>query len=356
MRRRRVLRSLPLTLGALALGTAFISGGFWLASPSLMAQAEEDIRYFRIGTGATSGNYFAIGGVIANVISNPPGSRPCDRGGNCGVPGLIAVAQTTHGSVDNIAGIANRTLESGLSQSDIAYWAYTGTGNYAGEKAHDDLRAIANLYQESLHIVVRGDSAIQSIADLRGKRVSYGERGSGTRATARVVLDAYGIGTKRVKGAELAIGPATEGLRNGTLDAIVFVGGAPVPALIELARTVPLRLLPVDGDKAETLRRNNPFLTIDLFPAGSYGDNPNLITVGVGTYWLVSAELDEQLVYDITQALWHPSNRKQLDEGSPLGQRIRMENARVGLPIPLHPGAALYYAEARDRPSPQPAP
>ncbi|MGH6960177.1 MAG: TAXI family TRAP transporter solute-binding subunit, partial [Dongiaceae bacterium] len=297
-------------LGALGVGTLLAGASVRLASPSLLAQTEDEIRYFRIGTGATSGSYFAIGGVIANVISNPPGSRPCDRGGNCGVPGLIAVAQTTQGSVDNIDGLAKHTLESGLSQSDIAYWAYSGTGNYAGEKPHDTLSAIANLYQESLHIFVRSNSDIASIADLKGKRVSYGERGSGTRATARAVLEAYGLGAKQVKGAELAIGPATERLRDGTLDAVIFVGGAPVPALVELARSTPLRLLPVDGDKAETLRRSHPFLTVDLIPASSYGDNPNVITVGVGTYWLVSAELDEQFVHDITQALWHPSNRK----------------------------------------------
>src|SRR5262249_17273856 len=147
---------------------------------------------FRIGTGPTSSSYFVIGGIIANAISNPPGSRPCDRGGSCGVPGLIATAQTTQGSVQNVDLIAGKALDSGLCQSDVAYWRYTGSGMYSDRKPVDSLRAIANLYQESLHVIVRADSSIASIADLAGKRVAIGERGSGTRAPPAPGLDRYG--------------------------------------------------------------------------------------------------------------------------------------------------------------------
>src|SRR5215510_6799718 len=177
--RRRALRT------AVAGGAAWLLGG--AGAPPVGAQ--DETRFFRIGTGPTTGNYFTIGGIIANAISNPPGSRPCDKGGSCGVPGLIAVAQTTQGSVQNVELIADRTLDSGLCQSDVAYWAYSGTGMYSGGTPFDGLRTIANLYQESLQIVVRADSKIAAIGDLRGKRISLGGRGSGTRATAVLVLD-----------------------------------------------------------------------------------------------------------------------------------------------------------------------
>src|ERR1700752_1469719 len=163
-------------------GAALAGGSVWLLGGRRLSAATEETYFFRIGTGPTSGNYFSIGGVIANAISNPPGSRPCDKGGSCGVPGLIAIAQTTQGSVQNVDFIAEKSLESGMCQSDVSYWAYSGSGMYKGQKPVDGLRAIANLYQESLHILVRADSAIKSIADLRGKRISLGERGAGTRA------------------------------------------------------------------------------------------------------------------------------------------------------------------------------
>ena len=96
-----------------------------LASGPLRAQ---DTRFFRIGTGSVSGTYYPIGGLIAEIISNPPGSRPCERGGDCGVPGLLAIAQTSEGSVANIAAIEAGDVESGFAQSDIAYGALQGTG------------------------------------------------------------------------------------------------------------------------------------------------------------------------------------------------------------------------------------
>lgn len=337
--RRQALR----TVGAAALG-----GAAWLSGRA-PARAQDDSRFFRIGTGPTTGNYFTIGGIIANAISNPPGSGPCDKGGSCGVPGLIAIAQTTQGSVQNVELVTNQTLESGLCQSDVAYWAYSGSGMYSGGKPFDSLRAIANLYQESLHVVVRADSTINAIADLRGKRVSLGGRGSGTRATAVLVLGAYGVGERKFTGQQLTIDKAAEQLAAGGIDAIFFVGGAPVPALADLAKSTPLRLLPVAGDEASTLRATYPFLTVDVIPENSYGSNPPTVTVGIGTYWLVLADLEEKLVHDITAALWHPATRKLLDQGSPIGRRIRLEQALVGLPLPVHAGAERYYTEPHDQ-------
>ena len=97
-----------------------------VAAGAGMSVAAEKVTYFRIGTGATGGTYFPIGTIIANAISRPPDAAPCERGGSCGVPGLIAVAQTTHGSVQNVKGIAGGGLDSGLVQADIAWWAWKG--------------------------------------------------------------------------------------------------------------------------------------------------------------------------------------------------------------------------------------
>src|SRR5438046_7136398 len=152
---------------------------------ALPLRAQQDITFFRILTGGTAGTYYPIGGLIANAISNPPGSRACAEGGSCGVPGLVATAVASNGSVANINGITSGQMESGFTQSDVAFWAYTGTGVYEGKPKVADLRLIANLYPETIHVVARKGAGIKSVADLKGKRVSLDEPGSGTLVDAR---------------------------------------------------------------------------------------------------------------------------------------------------------------------------
>src|ERR1700704_2610395 len=155
------------------------------------APAQQDVAFFRIGSGGTIVTCIPVGGLIANAISNPPGSRTCADGGSCGVPGLVATAVASNGSVANVAGIASGSMQSGFVQSDVAYWALNGTGIYEGRAKVDVLRAIAHLYPESFHLVVRKGAGIKSIRDLKGKRMSLDEPGSGTLVDARLILAAY---------------------------------------------------------------------------------------------------------------------------------------------------------------------
>ena len=112
----------------------------------------------------TAYTYYPVGGVIANAISKPPGSRECGEGGSCGVDGLIASAVSSRGSVDNVNAIISGLRSSGFAQSDVAYWAYTGTGTMEGSVPATELRTIAALFEEHIHLVALADSGI----DLRG--------------------------------------------------------------------------------------------------------------------------------------------------------------------------------------------
>jgi TRAP transporter TAXI family solute receptor len=134
---------------------AALLGGLGTTLGGVPAAAQQDVTFFRIGTGGTIGTYYPVGGLIANAISNPPGSRTCADGGSCGVPNLIATAVATDGSVANVAGITGGHMQSGFVQSDVAYWAFKGSGIYEGKPKIDVLRAIANLYPESFHVVTR---------------------------------------------------------------------------------------------------------------------------------------------------------------------------------------------------------
>jgi len=312
---------------------------------SVSASADEDITFFRIGTGSASGTYFPIGGLLANAISRPPGSRPCEKGGSCGVPGLIAVAESTQGSVENVDRVATGRLESGLAQADIAYWAYHGKGFYFAKGAVGHLRAIANLYPEKVHIVVRADSGIKSVADLAGKRVSLGEEESGTLVDAKIILKAWGLTPNDLDARFLKPGLSTDLLRKGALDGMFLVAGEPVPAIANLAKQVPVRLIPISGPEAAAIRAEYPFFAAATIETGAYSGVDGISTVSVGAQWVLSADLDNDLVYGITRALWHKNTRHLLDSGHPEGRKIRLETAFDGLAIPLHDGAARYYRE-----------
>ena len=227
----------------------------------------QDIRYFRIGTGETGGSLFILGGVIASAVSNPPGSRSCDDGGSCGVPGLIALAQTTAGSVENVADIGSGQLDSGLCQADVAYWAYNGKDIFEHDGAIAKLRALANLYEESVHVVVHRDSKIKSIGDLKGARVNLGPKNSGNLLTARLVLKAFGLNEKKLQADYADLATAAAKFTDGSLDALIVLGEVPMPAIVDLAAKTPLTLLPVGGDKVAQLRLDNGFLSVDIIPA-----------------------------------------------------------------------------------------
>lgn len=307
----------------------------------------QEIQFFRIGTGGTAGTYFPIGGLLANAISSAPGSRPCEEGGSCGVPGLVATAVASNGSVANINAISGGALESGFSQSDVAYWAFTGTGVFEGKPKVESLRTIANLYPESIHLVARAGSGIQSPADLRGKRVSLDEPGSGTLVDARIILAAYGLTDNDVQAEYLKPNQAGDRMKDGAMDAFFFVGGFPAGAIAELASSgTGIELVPIAGPEAEKILEEYRFFAADLVPEGTYQGVGETPTISVNAQWVTSERIDEELIYGITKALWNDNTRALLDSGHAKGKAIRAENALTGLGVPLHPGAERYYREA----------
>ena len=336
-----------------------------LAAP-LALQAMEELRFFRIGTAATTGTYFQIGGVLASAISKPPGARDCERGGSCGVAGLVAVAQASQGSLQNVLALGAGQIESALVQSDVAYWAYagaaiapkrcgpaksaaakpTGPAPVKSQGPIQDLRAIAGLYPEDVHVVVRADGPIQSLRDLKSRTVALGEPESGTLADARLVLEAAGLSECEVKPQYLRLSEAADALVEGRIDAFFMVAGYPVPAITDVATTTPTRLLPIPREVAERLLQKFSFFSLDVIPAGSYpGIDIETTTLSTTALWATRAEIEPDLVYAITKSLWSEATRRLLEETHPTGRRIRLATALDGLTIPLHPGAARYYRE-----------
>lgn len=310
---------------ALALTTGL--GALALSGRGVLAQQ----RFFRIGTGGTGGTYYPVGGLIGNAVSN-------DK--------LNVSAVATNGSVANVNAIVGGSLESGFSQADVSTWAYTGTGIYEGKPKVEELRAIANLYPESVHVVVKKGLGLKSLRDLKGRRVSIDEPGSGTLVNARAILAAYGITERDIKAEYLKPQQASEKLKDGSVDAFFSTTGYPQGAISELAATAGIELLPIDGAESEKLRQQFKFFALDQIPDGAYKDVKGVATISVGAQWVTSAKQDTDLVYEVTKGLWSDKTRQALDTGHAKGKAIRKETALAGLGIPLHPGAEKFYKEA----------
>jgi uncharacterized protein len=289
--------------------------------------------FFRIGTGGTAGTYYPVGGMIANAVSNPPQ--------------LVVTAVATNGSVANVNAISGGASESGFSQADVAYWAYTGTGVFEGKGKIEDLRSIANLYPESVHVVARKGLGAKSIADLKGKKVSLDEPGSGTLINAKIILAAHGLSEKDVVAEYLKPNQAAEKMKDGSVDAFFFTGGFPAAAIAELASTGSgITLLSIDGAASEKLRKDFPFFSANEIPAGIYKDVGAVKTIAVGAHWVTSAKIPADTIYAVTKGLWSDKTRAVLDAGHAKGKEIRKDTALSGLGgVPLHPGAERFYKE-----------
>jgi TRAP transporter TAXI family solute receptor len=257
----------------------------------------------------------------------------------------VAIAQSSNGSVANVDAIKAGALESGFVQSDVAHWAYTGTGIYEGKGQVENLRAIANLYPESIHLVARKDSGIKSVRDLKGKRVSLDEPGSGTLVDARIILEAFGLSENDLQAEYVKPSPAVSMMRDGELDAFIIVAGYPTGSVVELATTIGAELVPITGPEVDAVLEQYPFFASEVIPADVYEGIGETPTISVGAQWVVDAAVDDDLVYGITKALWHENARQLLDNGHPKGPAITLDTALYGIAIPLHPGAERYYRE-----------
>jgi uncharacterized protein len=310
------------------------------------AALAQETRFFRIGTAATGGSFFEVGGLLAGAISGPTEGPPCGRGGSCGVRGLVAVAQATPGSIENLRLINGGQIESGFAQADLGGWAYNGVNLFSNGGPLKKLRAIASLFPVAVHLVIPADSAIGSLKDLRGKRVALGEAGSGTAAVAAVLVAAAGLGEGDFTAKYLRPGPAGAELKAGTVDAMFLVGGYPVPAIREVAASIPVRLVPIEGPIVEALRKDFSFYYPTEIPGGIYpGVETATSSLGSSALWLVNAEIEPDLVFAITGSLWNPATEKILGTLDPIGSRIRLSHALDGLSVPLHPGAERFYRE-----------
>lgn len=290
--------------------------------------------FLTIGTGSTTGVYFPVGTGMAKMIN--------DDGA-----GLRANARSTGGSVFNMNALASGELDMAIVQNDVAFYAYKGTGISAFEgKANNKVRSLAVLYPEVLHVIARKDAKINSIADLKGKRVVIGDLGSGTEQTARQVLEAYGLNFDSL-GQALRVSPA-QGIslmQDKRADALFYTVGVGASAISQIAQTVDVNLVPVSGNQAAALIKKYPFYVRYNIPAKSYkGIGATVPGVAVQATLVTTSALSDDTVYKAMKAMF--SNEAALKALHPsVANNYADAKAVKGLPAPLHPGAVKFWKE-----------
>ncbi len=282
-----------------------------------------------MGTGGTSGTYYAFGGVLGQYIKNHAG--------------IDVTVVSTDGSKANIQGIDAGDYQLGTVQSDVMAYAWEGTRSFEKDGKVDSFRVVAGLYAESVQLVTM-DPAIKSVADLKGKSVSIGAPGSGVYFNAVDVLTAAGLTEADIKPQYLSFGDSADGLKDGKIDAAFIVAGAPTAAISELCTTNSAYLVPIDGDVAKKLMDASPFYTSFVIPAGTYnGQTEDVTTVTVKATLIVSADASEDAVYNLTKAIF--DNTADIAKENGKGAELSIENATSGMTAPFHAGAAKYFAE-----------
>lgn len=300
---------------------------------------------FQISTGSTTGTYFPVGNLLAMVLSHPPGVGRCEAANACGPSGLIVSTRASQGSVANVLAVNSGTVSSGLAQTDVIALAVAGQGPFRKTGPAKQLRVIANLYGEDLHLIAAKSAKIKSVADLRGKRVSLSTDGSGTNVTARAVLTAYRL-DGAVKANYDSAEKAVDLLQAGKLDALFFVGGTPVNLLQQLLDEDVAVLVPINGDGLKRLIARQPYLTVHTIPKGAYTNTPDIETVSVDALWVTDASQPDALVYGMLKALYNPANRSAIQTERLGAHFMELTSAAKDGKAPLHPGAVRFFTEA----------
>lgn len=281
-----------------------------------------------MGTGGTSGTYYAFGGVLSQYMKN--------------YANIDVVPVSTDGSKANIESIDSGDYQLATVQSDVMAYAWEGTRSFEGSKI-DSFRVLAGLYAESVQLITM-DESIKSVADLKGKAVSIGAPGSGVYFNAVDVLAAAGLTESDIKAQYQSFADSTDALKDGKIDAAFIVAGAPTAAITELCTTNSAFLVPIDGDIAAKLMADCPFYTTYTIPAGTYaGQTEDVETVTVKATLIVSAKASEDDVYALTKAIFDNVDAITVENGK--GAELSIENATSGMAAPFHAGAAKYFAE-----------
>lgn len=322
--------------------SGFLIGSFTLVgvlSFATDAGAQTKTTRLSIATGGTGGVFYVVGGAIAALISKY-------------LPGVESTAEVTAASVDNCKLIMAKKADMGFSLADTAYDAYAGLERFKAT-GKVPLRALAVLYPAVSHIISIDGTGIDKVRDLKGKRVSTGAPGSGAEVTAIKILEALEIDLNRdVRRERLSVAESAGAVKDRKIDAFFWGGGIPTAAVLDLASTPGIKIKVVAHDDLleKINKKYGPTYYRLVIPKETYpGMTQPVPVIATANILLCHENLEEKIAYGIVKTIIE--HREDLIVVHKEADKITLENAVIGSPVPYHPGAIKYYTEKKVWPS-----
>jgi TRAP transporter TAXI family solute receptor len=320
---------------AFILGIALVFG-FVLFMGSTPAPVEAKMTFVTIGTGGITGVYYPTGGAIAKIVNLKRKEY-----------GIRATVESTGGSVFNINAIMSGDLEFGVAQSDRQYQAIKGIANWEDKGPQKDLRAVFSIHPETVDLIAAVDANINSLQDLKGKRVNVGNVGSGYRKNAIDALMANGLDFEKDFHAESLKAAEAPGLiQDGRIDAAFYTVGHPSGYYKEATSGVrKVKFVPIEN--VESLLEKYPYYAkavtqVTKHYPGAANDS-DVPTFGVKATFVTSIKVPENVVYAITKEVFE--NFEAFKKLHPAYGGLTKQDMLAGLSAPIHPGAMKYYKE-----------
>ena len=281
-----------------------------------------------IVTGGTGAVYIVYGAGLAELLNKKLGTA--------------ASAQSTTASVDNMKLIRDGKADVAFTLADTAFDAVNGRGSFASPEKPADAKALAVLYSNLTHLVVKESGGINAVPDLKGKRVSVGSAGSGTEIIANRTLESYGIDpAKDISRERLGAQDSANALRDGKVDAFFFSGGLPVPAVLDLATGTKIKMLDLaDSISKMSAKYGNFYFPIKI-PKSTYNTAADVTVSGVANLLVVPSSFDPALAQAILATMF--DNKADLVKVHNAANDLSLESAVLGSPIDYHQGAIDFY-------------
>ncbi len=294
-------------------------------------------KFVTIGTGGVTGVYYPTGGAISRMVNAKYEEY-----------GVKATVESTGGSVYNINAVLTGDLDFGIAQSDRQYQAVNGMAEWEEAGKQADLRAVFSIHPESVTLVASVESGINSVADLKGKRVNLGNAGSGNLQNALDVLAAAGLSEADVQAENVKAVEAPGLLNDGRIDAFFYTVGHPNGNIKEAtAGRVKVKIVNIDGAVLKALTDKYSYYAEAQIPQKEYpmaANTSDPTTVGVKATLVTSASVSDDVVYAITKEVFE--NFDDFKKLHPAYQVLTKESMLKGLSAPIHAGALKYYEEA----------
>ncbi len=303
-------------------------GAMALLAGHALAQGKTNLS---ISTGGTGGVYYPLGGGMASILTKF-------------VPNWAVTAEVTGASVDNMKLINVGKTDVGFSMVDTAWEAYVGIDKFKDVKV--PARTLMVLYPNRTQVVTVEGAGINTMQDLKGKRISVGSPGSGTEILALRLLEAYGL-TNDVKRERLSVAESVNAIKDRKIDAFFWSGGLPTAAITDLAATPGTKIKFLDhADATEALNKKfGPLYVRDQIPAKTYpGQDKAAQILSVWNILAVNEKMPESTAYTIVKTLFE--HKPDLVATHKEAENIMLENQNAAhSPLPFHPGAIRYFTE-----------